>query len=352
MLKADDTATPHSWMIERKRSAGVSAGEFWRAWETPASGTMDWFETPRGVFARAGLEVQPKRWLAICLDGVPLGVMQSLWDRGHFREFLRPTAVVSVLPSDSEVALTALLHTDPPPGYEHLYFDREHNEVRGGWWVTLSGHNIPYIRALDYDPPGWAKALPYILLRKTYSADLGRFRKRFLKSHSGVFLAHISSSDSVMHMMTTAEAEPLLIEFENLVRELYLDARGELGVLLFSDHGNNQSTSRAIALKRFLGQHGWHCTKGLDGPRDVVVPMYGLIGFCAVYCQRESADALAQDLAQLEGVQLIVVREENGRAATIVSANRRARLSWIADGSRYLYEPQQGDPLLLCACLL
>lgn len=344
-VKPNRGDAPHAWTIGRQPASGVSAGESWRARDTAGRGTMDRFETPQGSFARPGLETQPKRWLVMCLDGVPLGVMQSLWDRGHFHEFLRPTAVVSVFPSDSEAALTAALHADPPPGYEDLYYDRAHNGVRGGWWVTLSGHNIPYIRSFDYDPPGWAKALPYLMLRKTYHADLGRLRKRFRAGRADIFIAHISSSDSVMHMMTEQQAEPLLIEFENLVRELYLNAHGELGVLIFSDHGNNQTGSHAIELKKFLEKHHWHWTKSIEGPRDVVVPMYGLIGFCAVYCQPESAPALARDLAQLEGVELVVLREEDGNAASIISDAGSARLTWASDGSRYSYEPQQGDPL-------
>jgi len=308
---------------------------------------MDQFQTPQGSFVRPGLLAQPKRWLVICLDGVPLDVMQNLWDRGHFREFLRPTAVVSVFPSDSQTALTAVLHAAPPPGYEDLYFDRARNRIRGGWWVTLSGYQIPYIRSLDYDPPGWAKALPYLLPRKTYRADLGRLRKRFLASGAPVFIAHISASDSVMHMFNAREAEPLLLEFETLVNDLYFDARGELGVLIFSDHGNTQTPSQDIALEPFLSQHGWRLRSSISGSRDVVIPAYGLIGFCAVYCQPQSAEALAKDLTQLEGVNLVVTRDANGRAATIMSASGMARLIWIPGPSSYLYFSQRGDPLLL-----
>ena len=111
---------------------------------------------------------------------MPLAAMQSLWDHGHFREFFRPTATISTLPSDTETALTEAFHAMPVPGYENLYFDRASNRMRGGVWVTLTGRGVPYIRALDYDPPGWAKIVPYIVTRKTYQADVGRFRADFL----------------------------------------------------------------------------------------------------------------------------------------------------------------------------
>jgi hypothetical protein len=344
-VKLERGDPPRAWTIERRMPGGTP--ETWDAQETTGSGTMDAFETPQGAFHRAGLTTQPKRWLVICLDGVPLDVMQNLWDRGHFREFLRPTAVVSVFPSDSEAALTAVLHAAPVPGYEHLYYDRGANEIRGGWWVTLSGHNIPYIQVLDYDPPGWAKALPYLIPSKTYRADLGRFGKRFLASQADLFLAHISSSDSLMHLFTAREAEPFLLEFEDLIRELYLDAHGELGVFIFSDHGNTQTPSHAVALESFLAGRGWRLADRVEGPRDVVVPTYGLIGFCAVYCRPDDAASLARDLAQLEGVELVAAREPDGRAGDIESAAGQARLTWSADGSRYGYQALEGDPLEL-----
>lgn len=377
---------PHEWVIERR----ASPQETWHARDIDGDGVMDEFETPRGNFARPGLRREPKHWLVICLDGVPLGVLQSLWDRGHFREFYRPSAVVSVFPSDSETALTTVLYAAPPPGYEHRYFDRSRNKIRAGAWVTLTGAHIPYIAALDYDPPGWAKALPYLLPRKTYRADLGRLRKQFLTSSRSVFLAHVSASDSLLHMLTTPEVEPFLIEFEDLVRELYLDARGELGVLVFSDHGNTQTVSRGAPLETFFKQRGWRLGSHLERPRDVVVPAYGLIGSIAVYCQDDATESLARDLAALEGVDLVVFRDSaegtagqpflpvrpseqdtaeptkahvgpgahlsTGQArmpvlpaggATILNASGQAHLAWSADGSRFWYDASQGDPLEL-----
>jgi hypothetical protein len=114
--------------------------------------------------------------------------MQSLWDRGHSREFFRPTATVSTLSSDTETAMTEVLHAKPVPGYEHVYFDRGENRIRGGFWITLTGFGIPYVHVLDYDTPGWAKSLsdliPANLLPRLQNAELAR--------HSG-FLQPIAS---------------------------------------------------------------------------------------------------------------------------------------------------------------
>ncbi len=343
---ANQVGAPAEWIIAREGADG----QRWIARDTDGDGTWDEFDSPLGAFARPALS-SSRRWLVICLDGVPVTAMQSLWDAGQFREFFRPTATVSTFPSDSEMALTTALHAGPVPGYEHRYFDRASNAMRGGAWVTMSGYRIPYIRALDYDPPGWSKAAPYVMLRKTYDADLGRFRATFLGSRDPVFLAHITASDAFLHVRTVRQARSLLLEFDDVLRELYLDARGDLGIIVFSDHGNTQLPNRAVPLEAFLTEHGWRVSDSLQKPRDVAIPPYGLVGFAAIYCKPESLEQLAEDLRAIEGADLILSRNPAGKFATIRAAGSSAiaELEWSADGRRYRYSPREGDPLNLAA---
>ena len=143
--------TANDWRIERL----ASPHETGQARDTDADGVLDEFQTPAGSFARPELRTDPRRWLVICVDGVPLEIARRLWERGHFRELHSPSAVISSFPTDSETALTEVLHAAPVPGYEHRYFDRAQNEIRGGAWVTMTGKNLPYLRVLHYDAPGW-----------------------------------------------------------------------------------------------------------------------------------------------------------------------------------------------------
>jgi len=341
------SGTPHEWVFERR----ARPPEFWRANDADRDGVMDEFHTPAGRFPRPGRGSEPKRWLLICLDGVPLSEMQGLWDRGHFREFFRPSATISTLPSDSEAALTEALHAAAGPGYEHRYFDRARNQMRGGVWVTLTGAAVPYIGALDYDAPGWAKGVVYVVTAKSYRADLGRLRKTFLASDRKVFLAHLATSDSLYHVLRSEEIEAFLLEFESLIRDLYFDARGEMGVFVFSDHGNTQTPSHAAPLEAFLARRGWRLRDSLAGPRDVAVPAYGLVGFLAVYCQPASAASLAQNLTELEGVDLVIFRDAQGTRATILRHGGQGELRWSADGSRLAYQAREGDPLALLPVL-
>src|SRR5437879_11973894 len=109
-VRTQTGGAPAQWAI----AAVDSHGERWIAQDTDGDGTWDEVDTPQGVFIRP-TSSSPRRWLVVCLDGVPITAMQSLWDAGHFREFFRPTATVSTLPSDSEMALTAALHAEPVP---------------------------------------------------------------------------------------------------------------------------------------------------------------------------------------------------------------------------------------------
>ncbi len=273
--------------------------------------------------------------------------MQSLWDRGHFREFSRPTAVVSSLPSDTETALTEALHAKPAPGYEQGYYDRALNKMQGGPLLTLTGNGIPYIQRLDYDTNGWFKIVTYAAPTWSYRQDLARFNRKFRSSDAPVFLAHLATSDAVLHIKTAQEAEPLLLEFERLMNGIYRNGDSGLGVLIFSDHGNTQTLSHPPGVETLLASRGWQLRKSIAGSRDVVIPAYGLVGFAAVFCRPESIEPLAEDLRGLQGADLIFSHDAHQEGATIraTGSNATAELEWTADGRRYRYRATNGDPL-------
>ncbi len=274
-------------------------------------------------------------------------MIQSLWNRGHFREFSAPTAVISALPSDTETALTVALHAPPAPGYEHSYYDRAQNRMSGGPLTTIFGAGIPYIQRLDYDTNGWFKVLSYLAPQWVFRSDLARFNRKFQASTAPVFLAHLATSDALLHVRTAEQAEPLIIEFENAVSNIYRNAHGELGVILFSDHGDTETLSHEVPVESFLAARGWRIRDSLTAPRDVVIPAYGLVGFAAVYCQPESIERLAEDLRGVQGADVIISHEPGLRTATIRAADSSAtaQLAWSSDGLRYRYTPRGGDPL-------
>jgi hypothetical protein len=299
-----------------------------------------------GSFARPGAQDPEIRWLILCLDGVPYTEMQVLWEEGYFREFFPPVPLISAFPSDSETALTDVFHAGPVPGYEHRYFDRKRNRLSGGALATLTEENIPYLELIDYDQGGLFKGLTYVLPQKSYRADLGRFRKRFLTSQTKIYLAHIASSDSLYHILPQEEMRRLLIEVDSLLRELYLEGGGKLRITVFSDHGQSLVPSRRLELGDYLEQNGWRLRESLERARHAVVPAYGLVGFFAVYAQPQARAELADLLTGLEGVDLVVFADEAG-GVLVHSQRGQARVSWDEAGERFRYEIVSGDPLEL-----
>jgi len=339
------------------------AGDRVVALDADNDGAVDQVLTEGGApasFARPAADDPDARWLVLCLDGVPYQEMLALWEEGYFREFFRPAPLISPFPSDSESALTDVFHAGPVPGYEHRYFDRAANRLAGGALTTLTGKNIPYLELLDYDMPGYFKGVTYLLPHKSYRADLGRLRKRFLASREKVFLAHIASSDSLYHILPKEEMRVLLTEVDSLLRELYFDSGGKLRITLFSDHGNSLVESRPVPLNQFLESKGWRLNDRFDWPNDVVVPAYGLVGFLAIYCDRSATAKLAADLAQMEGADLVMHPDTEIDPASpgadvfrnsvlVEGPHGRARMAWQPDASAFLYFYDEfvGDPLEL-----
>jgi hypothetical protein len=334
----------------RKGSPGKAARRY-VAFDTTGDGSVDLVlrEGTLESFSRPSADDAEARWLILCLDGVPYAEMLSLWEEGYFREFFRPVPLIAPFPSASGIALTTAFHTGPVQGYEDGYFDVKSNRLAGGALTTTTGEDIPYLKLLDYDMPGYFKGPTYVLPHKSYRADLGRLRQRFLASGDRLFLAHIASSDSLYHILPAAEMRRLLVEVDALLRELYFDAEGKLRITLFSDHGNSLVQSRAVPLKDHLAARGWRLSDRCGEARQVVAPAYGLLGFFSLYCAGNGKGELASHLARMEGVDLVVYRDAG--SVVIENAQGQARLSWNQQATQFRYQPLTADPLALSEIL-
>lgn len=332
-----------SWTYQRS-----SDGRTFVATDSDGDGTVDSVlaegSSPIG-FDRPEPATEETHRLILCLDGIPYQEIISLWEEGYFREFFRPVPLISPFPSESEVALTESVHAGPVPGYEHKFYDRGANRVRGGIWTTFRETNIPYLEVFDYDMGGIFKGIAYIIPLRSYRADLGRMRTRFLKSESPVYVAHVASVDSLYHIKTRLEMRELLKETDTLLRDLYYGAEGRLRITVYADHGNSLVDSYSVALPGHLEKNGWRLTNSLQRENDVVVPAYGLIAFSAVYVQPGKAAELAPVLAELEGVDL-VVRPGNAQVE-IVNRHGNATIEWRNGGTEFRYVVDTADALEL-----
>jgi len=294
----------------------------------------------------SGRETQAaRRKLAVCLDGVPYEDMAALWDQGYFREFARPGKLISSFPSLSDVALTELLHTGKVPGYENLYFDTQRNQIAGGATSTVSKVRMPYLDALDYDEPGIFKGLAYLIPIRIYHADLGRFRKRYAASQLPAYVAHICSTDSVCHVLSRDEFLKLMLEVDRLLREIYIQQRGQVDFVVFSDHGNSHVQNQRIDLDGFLAQHGFRGESSIRSENSVVVPAFGLVGALPVYSQPQNTAKLARLFASHEAVDFTVYLE--GERVQICSSRGSAVLEAKDSGKFLKYAAVDRDPLQL-----
>lgn len=286
-----------------------------------------------------------RKKIALCLDGVPYEAMAQLWDEGFFREFCHPVKLISVFPSVSDVALTEVLQSEKVPGYENLYFDWERNAIAGGAASTVSKARIPYLEALDYDEPGIFKGLAYIIPVKTYRADLGRFLKRYSANQAASYTAHICSTDSLCHLMTQSEFLQYLKEVDSLLREIYIQHKGLLDFVVFSDHGNSQVGSQRVNAEEFLSEHGFRVESSIKSEKSVVIPGFGLVGVIAAYSKPENTVRLADLLSRCEGVDFSAYLAEG----TVRIVSTRGKASIIVKGDRLKYQIESGDPLKLAA---
>lgn len=334
-----------TWRLDSTQDGQADIVEF----DSDSDGRVDRLQVSHSAVESidvSGQESLPaQRKLAVCLDGVPYEDMATLWDQGYFREFSRPGKLISSFPSLSDVALTELLHTGTVPGYENLYFDVALNKIAGGATSTVSKVRMPYLDALDYDEPGVFKGLAYLIPIRIYHADLGRFRKRYAASRQNAYVAHICSTDSVCHVLNRQQFLKLLLEVDRLLREIYIEQRGQLDFFVFSDHGNSHVQNRRIDLDGFLAHHGFQVEAAIRSEKSVVIPAFGLVGAVPVYSQPQNTVQLARVLASHDATDFAVYLE--GQRVHICSSRGSAVIESRDSGRLLKYAAVDGDPLQL-----
>ena len=150
-------------------------------------------------------QTRPRR-LLLCLDGVPHEVVVEAKNRGLFDNFGAPTRLLSPFPTMTNVALSQMLGATLPLGYESLYFNREHQELRGGWkkyvgWRTPDKVPSSYMDELDYQEPLMFEFLVYVAPDAVWQADMQKFRDKFLATPKGRdFFAFLKGTDGLMHI--------------------------------------------------------------------------------------------------------------------------------------------------------
>jgi hypothetical protein len=309
-----------------------------------------------GTNMRAGLS-RPRR-LLLCLDGVPLEVMEGAQRRGLFSNFKEPSRLLSPFPTMTNIALSAMMRASAPLGYESLYFDRKAREMRGGVGKYI-GRRTPdkvpssYMDELDYQEPLPFEYLVYVAPEMVWRADMRRFRERFRQApQTRDYFAFLKGTDGLLHIRGRARLDVALESMDNILREIQSACGAETEIVLFSDHGMNLEENRRVHLQTHLRKRGYELAEKFyeRASRRVALPSFGLIGFSALYCaDEEAAVTLADSLVELEGVDFSIFRE--GESIVSVRGSQgaaRIHRRQAASGERfYRYEPLENDPLQL-----
>ncbi|MBI4482647.1 MAG: alkaline phosphatase family protein [Acidobacteria bacterium] len=305
----------------------------------------DW----RPALAKVLVPREGLRQIVLWVDGIGWSEIQRLRAEGHFRYFHEPSRVIVPFPTMTNVAAADIFHVDPPPGYEGLYFDRKANRLGGGSTAYLRGRRLQgdFHQLLDYVEPKAFEFLIYVFPERIVRADLRRFLEKLGSDRAPYFLAALKSTDGYSHLKSRERVAAFLEELDKVLSQIYEAYRGEVEIVLFSDHGNNGYRSRRVPLEEILEQEGFRIADRIEGPLDVVVPAFGLVGFAAVYTREENEERLARVLAAREETDFVLYRA--GETVVVLGKNGAARLSH--QRGRYEYGLVQGDPLRLRAAL-
>ncbi|HJQ68793.1 MAG TPA: hypothetical protein VKA70_07465 [Blastocatellia bacterium] len=303
-------------------------------------------------------EVRPKRRLVLALDGVPWQVIDETRSGGHFRVFKEPARVISPFPTMTNIGMCAMLGAPKTRGYEQLYFDRERGRMCGGHVKYIKSRKQDparrgYNHLLDYEEPMQFEFLVYFLPERIFSADLARLLDAFKRSEAPVFYAFLKSTDGVVHLGGREKLLPALAQLDAALAQLYEDHRGELEIMVYSDHGNTIMPFKRVPMRRHLAQFGFKTTSRIDGRHSLIIPGFGLCSYAPIFTAAENRREVAEALTMLSGVDFSVFRplDDGSDTTELIGADGHARIHYDRAGRAFRYEAVAGDPLKLAAII-
>jgi hypothetical protein len=293
------------------------------------------------------LDARP--FLFLVVDAVPFQIAEEAWASGKLPGFAQPRPMVSVFPSLTNVAVSALLRgvfDEVPEGYEALYLDAESGEVRGGFSDPLSDTTMS---PLHGRPRGLlAHMAVYFLRRPLVYGQIHWITHQFLASGKP-WLAYVPATDGVGHFGGRAA---LVRAFEDVcaavvaVRDEHEYRTGvKPGIVVCSDHGMAFARMKHLDTRELaerLRTAGFR--PGERGPDGAMLVAYGDVGGGVVYCEPSRAVEVAAVVADAPGVDIAFGRDDEGCTAFARRDElESAQILWRED--HYAYRPIHGDPL-------
>jgi hypothetical protein len=193
--------------------------------------------------------------------------------------------------------------------------------------------------------------LVYVLPDKIFASDLARMIDKFKASSAPIFFAFLKSTDGIIHLGGREKLMKVLAQLDAALSELYEDHRGELEIMMFSDHGNALLPFERISLKPHLARYRFELTDRIKKHRSVIVPGFGLCSYAPVYTAVENRSELSEALATLKGVDFSAFQPFDESATELIGPRGRARIHFDVESNRFRYEQIEGDPLRLSSII-
>ena len=227
--------------------------------------------------------------------------------------------MLAPFPSLTNLGFTAILRTPPPSGYEDLYFDPERDAVAGGVWERLTGEYkglAPFHERFDWEEPRLWGAFVFYLPDRVREAELIRIEEILMEppEDDAELVLYMGSTDALGHVGGREALRRHLLSVESVLDRFLAAGGGRHRVVLLSDHGMSEESSRLFDLEAALGRAGFRLAEAVRDTADVVAPAYGLVGSIQLYTAPGQEEAVARAVVAQEGADFAVWRE-GGRSA-------------------------------------
>lgn len=288
-------------------------------------------------------------FLFLIVDAIPLQLAEEAWASGKLPGFVPPRPMVSVFPSLTNVAVSALLRgvfDEVPEGYEALYLDAESGSVRGGFTDPTSDSTLSPLHGRPRGLLGHMAV--YFLRRPLVYGQIHWITHQFLASGKP-WLAYVPATDGVGHFGGRAA---LVRAFHDICSAI-VETRNEHerrtgvrpGIVVCSDHGLSFARMRHLDTSLVANRLRSAGFRPGETERDgAMLVAYGDVGGGTVYCDPARAVEVAAVIAEMPGVDVAFGRDKDGCTAFARREElESARILWRED--RYSYRPIDGDPL-------
>jgi hypothetical protein len=263
----------------------------------------------------------PPRTVVLAIDAIPYDLFAELQREGRFRAFFPASRLVAPFPSLTNLGFTAILRTPAPSGYEDLYFDPERDAVVGGVWERLTGEYkgiAPFHERFDWEEPRLWGAFVFYLPDRVREAELLRIEEILMEyarngrdplgEEDAEIVLYMGSTDAVGHVGGREALRKHLLRIDEILDRFLAAGGGRHRVVLLSDHGMSEESSRLFELGAALDRGGFRLAETVRDSHDVVAPAYGLVGSIQLYTAAGREEAVARAIVAQEGADLAVWR--------------------------------------------